>query len=131
MHVAVGVIINSEGDVLIAERPRHTYKGGLWEFPGGKVEPFESVRAALDRELKEEINIDVIAAEPWLIVEYDYHDRKVLLDTWRVLDYSGEPCGNEGQLIRWVPLSMLTQFQFPDGNRLIIENLIKIQPSKL
>lgn len=124
MHVAVGIIFNDQQEVLIAQRPLDKSKGGFFEFPGGKVEPHETVREALDRELNEEIAINVQTAEPWLTIEYDYNDRIVILDTWRVLSYTGTPCGNEGQLICWVKTSMLSQFTFPEGNRLIIEKLI-------
>lgn len=123
MHVAVGVIFNSEREVLIAKRPAHKYKGGLWEFPGGKVEVGETVFAALQRELNEEIGINIIYAEPWLQIQHDYQDRVVLLDTWIVTQFSGEPQGQEGQVIQWVKLADLSHFQFPDGNKVIIEKL--------
>ena len=70
MHVAVGVIVNEQQEILIAKRPDHQYKGGLWEFPGGKVEPGETVYNALLRELNEEVNIQVIHAESCLAQDY-------------------------------------------------------------
>src|SRR5579872_4050484 len=109
MHVAVGVIFNPQREVLIAKRPAHKYKGGLWEFPGGKVEAGEAVFAALQRELHEEIGIEIIHAHPWLQVEHDYQDRKVLLDTWIVTQFSGEPASQEGQVILWVNPNDLNQ----------------------
>lgn len=130
MHVAVGIIINPQGEVLIAKRPAHKYKGGLWEFPGGKLEPGETVFKALERELKEEIGIQIIAAAPWLQITHDYKDRNVLLDTWLITHYSGEPQGQEGQDIRWVKPALLNQFEFPDGNRAIIEKLKKTVTSE-
>jgi len=123
MHVAVGIIRNSAGKILIAQRPKNKYKGGLWEFPGGKVEAQENVFQALQRELKEELNIDVVAAEQWLQFQYDYSDRIVLLDTWKITEFFGVPQGAEGQLIRWVFSKDLPQFQFPEGNRFILERL--------
>lgn len=123
MHVAVGIIRNTLGEILIAQRPKHTYKGGLWEFPGGKVETNETVFQALQRELKEELNIEVITAESWLQSQHDYSDRVVLLDVWSVTTFSGTPQGAEGQLIRWVSHRELQQFQFPEGNHFILKSL--------
>ena len=126
MHVAVGIIFNAQREVLIAKRLAHQYKGGLWEFPGGKVEAGETVFAALQRELHEEIGVKIIHAEPWLKVPYDYQDRQVLLDTWLVTQLIGEPVGQEGQDILWVKPRDLNQFQFPDGNQPIIDKLLLI-----
>lgn len=123
MHVVVGIIQNAIGEILIAERPNHKYKGGLWEFPGGKVENNELAFDALQRELKEELNIHVISAVRWLEHQHDYSDRIVLLDTWTITAFSGTPEGAEGQLIRWVSPKDLQQFQFPEGNHFILEKL--------
>ncbi len=125
MHVAVGIIRQPTGEILIAKRPMDKYKGGLWEFPGGKVEADETVLQALTRELKEELGIEVLLAESWLQFEYDYKDRIVLLDTWIVTSYSGEPQGAEGQAIRWVLPHELSQYEFPAGNNVILAKLEK------
>lgn len=126
IHVAVGILINSAGDVLIAQRPAHTSSAGLWEFPGGKVELNENGFEALCRELHEEIGIKVTLADPWFQIQHTYPERTVLLDNWLVKEFTGEPYGAEGQLIRWVKPGELNQFQFPAGNRLIIEKLLKL-----
>jgi len=123
IHVVVGVIRNASGDILIAQRPEGKYKSGLWEFPGGKVEAGEMVFHALQRELKEELNIDVMTAESWLQHQYDYSDRSILLDTWKVITFSGVPEGAEGQAIRWVSPQDLQQFQFPEGSAFILERM--------
>lgn len=123
MHVVVGVMISAEGEVLIAQRPADKYKPGLWEFPGGKVEPGEGAFKALQRELHEEIDIQVESAVPWMQVKYDYGDRKVLLDTWRVTKFMGEPHGAEGQEVRWEKIENLIRYEFPAGNKLILERL--------
>lgn len=123
LHVAVGILQNAAGELLIAERPKQKYKGGLWEFPGGKVEPQETVFQALQRELQEELGIQVETAESWLQFEHDYGDRVVLLDVWRVKTFSGTPTGSEGQLIRWVALDRLSEYHFPDGNKAILAGL--------
>ena len=102
MQVVVGIIINSQQEIFIAKRPPDKYKGGLWEFPGGKVEAHETVLQALQRELKEEIDINVLAAEPWLITHYDYGDRFVVLNVWLVTQFAGQPSSKENQEISWV-----------------------------
>ncbi len=123
INVAVGVIFNAHSSVLIAQRPPGKSQSGLWEFPGGKVETNETVFQALQRELLEEIGIKVIAADAWLQLDYAYSDRKVLLHVWRVTQFLGEPVSQEDQLIRWVSLNELDQFQFLAGNRRILEAL--------
>jgi len=124
IHVAVGIITNHQGEVLIAQRPAHTtYGAGLWEFPGGKIEPQESIFTALQRELQEEIGIHILSAEPWFDLQHAYPNRTVHLHNWFVRQFSGEPYGAEGQVIRWVKASELCQYEFPEGNRLIIERL--------
>lgn len=126
IHVAVGIVINQQGEVLIAQRSTHSYGGGLWEFPGGKLEPNEDVFTALQREFQEEVGIQIVVAEQLLQVKHDYKDRIVLLDTWLVKKYLGEPHGAEGQAIRWVKPTDFPQYQFPDGNRAIIAKLQEI-----
>jgi 8-oxo-dGTP diphosphatase len=90
------------GRVLIAQRPAGKWQAGRWEFPGGKVEAGESERAALDRELEEELGIRVLAAELLGVFEHDYADRRVAIGLWLVTAYEGEPQGRDGQALRWV-----------------------------
>ena len=123
IHVAVGIIQNSEGLILIAKRPDHLHQGGLWEFPGGKLEPGESVKAALKRELAEELSITLLNAEPLLVLEHNYSDKLVLLDVWLVDSFDGKPLGNEGQEVRWVTQSDLKFYEFPQANIPILEKL--------
>ena len=84
IHVAVGAIRNGQGEFLLARRPEHLHQGGLWEFPGGKVETGETVEVALRRELQEELAITVGQATPLIKIRHDYGDKRVLLDVWRV-----------------------------------------------
>ncbi|MCH1493193.1 MAG: 8-oxo-dGTP diphosphatase MutT [Luminiphilus sp.] len=123
IHVAVGVIIDGRGRILIARRRDDLHQGGLWEFPGGKVENGESVTEALTRELQEELGIAVGETEPLLDVGHDYGDRHVLLDVHRVLHWEGQPRGVEGQPLAWVLPSALDDFQFPEANVPIAERL--------
>ncbi len=120
IHVAAAVIRSPGGLVLIAKRPLDKHQGGLWEFPGGKVEAGETVEAALARELQEELNIVVTKARPLIQVRHDYPDKQVLLDVWDVLAFSGEPHGAEGQPLAWVEPADLPNYRFPAANRPII-----------
>lgn len=106
--------------MLIARRAEHLHQGGLWEFPGGKVEEGESVRAALERELQEELGIRVSRARPLLKVSHDYPDKQVLLDVWEVSAFSGEAHGVEGQPLAWVSPRQLPDYAFPAANQPII-----------
>jgi 8-oxo-dGTP diphosphatase len=120
IHVAVAVIQNEAGAVLISRRPDHTHQGGLWEFPGGKVETSEPVEQALAREIHEELGLDVRKARPLIRVHHDYPDKKVLLDVWRITEYSGSPVGREHQAIQWVAAEELKACAFPVANYPII-----------
>jgi len=121
VHVAVGVVRNSEGDVLIARRPAQVHQGGLWEFPGGKVESGESQQSALQRELLEELGIDITRCRPLIRIQHHYPDKHVLLDVWLVEAFNGIPHGKENQPIEWCPPSELLSLPFPAANRPIIQ----------
>lgn len=120
VHVAVGVIIGNDGAILIAKRPDKTHQGGLWEFPGGKVEEGESLFDALSRELYEELAIETLDTEPLIKIRHDYGDKIVLLDVHKVTAFAGMAKGNEGQPIAWVAPENLHQYEFPAANRPII-----------
>jgi 8-oxo-dGTP diphosphatase len=121
LRVAVGVITNAAGEVLVARRHEHLHQGGLWEFPGGKVAAGESVLEALARELHEELGIRVEDAAPLLSIEHDYPERSVRLEVWHVLAFSGTAHGREGQPLRWLPVTALDPADFPAANAPIIE----------
>ena len=120
IHVAVAVIINAQGMVLISLRHTHLHQGGLWEFPGGKVEPNEDVYSALVRELREELGVTVQVARPLIRIPHVYPDKQVLLDVWQVTAFVGDPHGREGQSIRWVSPEQLVDYAFPAANRPIV-----------
>jgi 8-oxo-dGTP diphosphatase len=101
MHVMAGLLINADGRVLLAERPQGKHLGGFWEFPGGKVEPGELPLAALARELREELGIELRSAQPLIRVLWTYHDRRLLLDAWRVDRWDEAPQSLEGQALQW------------------------------
>ena len=123
VHVAVAVIENSSGDFLIARRPEHLHMGGYWEFPGGKVEAGETVFQALQREICEEVALDIHAAQPLLKIPFVYPDKKVLLDVWRVTQFSGEARACENQTLCWVAHQHLQDYAFPPANRAILTAL--------
>ncbi|GGU71383.1 hypothetical protein GCM10009504_30700 [Pseudomonas laurentiana] len=120
IHVAAAVIRGTDGRVLIARRADSQHQGGLWEFPGGKVEEGEAVQAALARELQEELGIVLSAARPLIKVKHDYPDKQVLLDVWEVSAFTGEPHGAEGQPLAWVAPRELAQYDFPAANQPIV-----------
>lgn len=108
--VAAGCLVNASGEVLIAQRPAGKIAAGQWEFPGGKIEPGERSEQALARELEEELGVRVRTARPLIRVRHDYSDRTVVLDTWLVSAYEGEPHGRENQAFAWVRPEHLGQY---------------------
>jgi 8-oxo-dGTP diphosphatase len=99
--VVAAVLQRPDGRFLLAQRPTGKAYAGYWEFPGGKVEDGETPAAALSRELHEELGIDVIAAYPWLIREFDYPHADVRLSFFRVRTWRGELQSREAQAFSW------------------------------
>ncbi|MCU7914431.1 MAG: Nudix family hydrolase [Candidatus Thiodiazotropha sp. (ex Gloverina cf. vestifex)] len=123
IHVAAAAILDNLGRVLISKRADHLHQGGLWEFPGGKVEAGETLRQALARELKEELDILPLEFKPLIRIKHDYGDRQVLLDFFRVTRFEGDAKGMEGQPLRWLqPKEMLANL-FPAADRPVITAL--------
>jgi 8-oxo-dGTP diphosphatase len=121
IRVAVGIVINPKGEVLLARRPIGAEYGGFWEFPGGKVEPDETVEEALVRELKEEIGIEVKGYQ-WLVqVMHQYPSKHVELNVWIINDFGGQPQGLEGQTLQWIMPAQLKDYSFLTANDAIIK----------
>jgi 8-oxo-dGTP diphosphatase len=120
--VVVGIIIR-DGQCFIAKRDFKLHMGGRWEFPGGKVESGETLNQALSRELHEEIGIEATDFTHFHTIHYQYNIKKVRLECFIVQSFQGEPHGKEGQETRWIMLSELAQYEFPDANRSLIEKL--------
>jgi 8-oxo-dGTP diphosphatase len=120
IHVAAGVIHNTKGQIFIAKRPDNAHQGGLWEFPGGKLEAGESVQTALIRELQEELGITATEFSPLIQIRHDYPDKSVLLDVWNITGFEGGAHGREGQPTLWVEPSRLDEFEFPAANGPIV-----------
>lgn len=101
IDVAVGILMKPNGDVLLGQRPDGKSYAGYWEFPGGKVEPGESILDALKREFVEELGIAVVSAEPWCGIEHVYPHAHVRLHFYISRDWRGEPQSLEGQAFAW------------------------------
>lgn len=124
VEVAVGVILR-DNQVFISKRADILHQGGKWEFPGGKREDHETIEQTLVRELKEEIDIEVLNQRPLMVIEHDYGDKQVRLDIRVVDSFIGDPNNREGQISRWIALDSLQDYQFPEANMPIIERLQK------
>ncbi|AZN31467.1 8-oxo-dGTP diphosphatase MutT [Pseudoalteromonas sp. Angola-31] len=122
VNVAVGVIKKNNA-IFICKRADEQHQGGLWEFPGGKVEAGESVFAALKRELSEEVGITIHSSSQLMVIEHDYGDKCVKLDIHVVSNFSGEAHGAEGQPSEWVAINELSNYDFPAANAEIIEKI--------
>jgi len=135
--VAVGILIDPQGRVLITRRAPQTHQGGLWEFPGGKVEPDEPVFDALVREFAEEVDLRILNAVPLQQIKHDYGDKHVFLDVWlsrqpsassnsSCVAYEGQARGKENQKIAWVNINDLDNYAFPEANKEIVEQIKKL-----
>lgn len=123
VHVAVAVIVNDANEVCISLRHKDAHQGSLWEFPGGKIEAQETVEQALAREIKEELDLDIKQSRPLIKINHKYQDKAVCLHVKKVLSYLGQAEGQEGQQVKWVPVTQLTDFDFPAANLPIINAL--------
>lgn len=121
--IGVAVIHNDQGEILIDRRRQSGLLGGLWEFPGGKVEPGESLEACIRREIQEELGIEIAVGEHLITVDHAYTHFKVTLNVHHCQYLSGEPQPIECDEVRWVTLSDLETYPFPKANVHIIEAL--------
>ena len=122
IQVAAAIII--QGDkVLIAKRPEGKHKAGYWEFPGGKIEECETAEQALIREILEELDIRLLTCEFYSSIEFEYPEKKVQLEFFKATEFSGVPKAMEGQLIKWVAINKLDNYQFPEANMPIVKAL--------
>jgi len=126
--VVAAALYDAHGRVLIAQRPRGKHQGGRWEFPGGKVGPGESESAALVRELREELGIEVSACRPFMRLKHDYPDRSVELSMWIVERFGGAPQGLDGQELRWVAPADLGHEDLLEADRPFTEALRHLPP---
>jgi 8-oxo-dGTP diphosphatase len=121
LKVAVAVICNKKQQILITQRPSHAAHGGMWEFPGGKLEEGELPTTALIREIKEEVSLDIIEYSYLGNVVHDYGSKTVDLSIFFVENYKGLAYCRESQTdLRWVSVVQLKDYQFPEANKKII-----------
>lgn len=123
VDVVVGLISDAGGRWLVNCRPAGKPLAGSWEFPGGKRRPGETPLAALERELHEELGIDVLEAEPVLQLAHDYPDKRVRLDVWRVVRYRGLVVAREAQPLRWVTAAECRGLALLEADWPIVERL--------
>lgn len=118
LAVAAALLVNSEGDILLAQRPEDKPFGGLWEFPGGKIEKGETPEAALVREMDEELGI-IIAVEdlsPFTFASHSYDTIHLLMPLYLCRHWDGIVTPKEGQDIVWVSPENLAQYRMPPAD---------------
>ena len=121
--IGVAVIWNERGQILIDRRRQEGLLGGLWEFPGGKLEPGETVEACIVREIQEELGIEISVGERLIAVEHTYTHFRVTLYVHHCRHLSGNPQPLECDEIRWVTLAEIEEYPFPKANIQIIDAL--------
>ncbi len=123
IHVVAGALFDASGRVLIAQRPRGRHMAGRWEFPGGKLGSGENRFDGLRRELEEELGITVESARPLIRLHHRYPDRRVLLDFWRVIAYTGTPQSRDSQALAWSTADDLPGHDLLEADRAIVTAL--------
>jgi len=119
------VLENHQGEILLAKRAQHKHLGGLWEFPGGKVEVGETQLQALIREIKEEIDFDLPSATPLITTTHSYDTFTLTLDVWYHRANHPEIHANENQPLQWVKKSELVLQNMPEADQPIIEAILQ------
>jgi 8-oxo-dGTP diphosphatase len=123
VRVAAAVLFDAMGRVLIARRPAGKHMAGYWEFPGGKLDGREAGEQALERELLEELGIELRRCHRLLQLRHHYADRAVELEVFVVDESHGEPVGLEGQALKWVSVAELSRQRLLPADRPIVEAL--------
>jgi 8-oxo-dGTP diphosphatase len=120
--VAAAALIDPDGRVLLARRPEGRAMAGLWEFPGGKVEPGETPEAALIRELREELGLDTQASclAPLTFASHAYPDFHLLMPLFACRRWQGTPAAREGQDLAWVRARDLARYEMPPADRPLV-----------
>ena len=121
--IGVAVIWNDQSKILIDRRRKEGPMGGLWEFPGGKIEPGETVEECIKREIQEELGIEIEVGSHLITIEYDYKQFSIILNVYHCRHLTGIPQPIECDEVRWVTLDELDQFSFPQANFQIIDLL--------
>ncbi len=127
VDVVVGLISDGAGRWLVNCRPPGTPLAGSWEFPGGKRNQDEAPLAALERELDEELGIEVVDAERVFELVHEYPDKRVRLDVWHVRRYRGEATAREGQPLRWITVGEFREIPLLEADWPIVERLAELE----
>jgi 8-oxo-dGTP diphosphatase len=122
--VVTAAVIERDGRLLVTERPKGVHLEGFWEFPGGKCEPGETLRACLGRELHEELGVQAVVGAELLATTHAYPERTVELHFIRC-ELTGDPVPRLGQEMRWVAVRDLGSLPFPPADRELIELLMR------
>lgn len=125
VHVVAGVIRDARGRILLARRTEGRELAGLWEFPGGKLEPGETPEQALARELREELGIEASVGRFLIDVRMPYPDKQLRLDVYLIEGYTGLPTGLEGQALAWAPLHKLADYPMPPADEPAVALLMR------
>ncbi|MEX0591102.1 MAG: (deoxy)nucleoside triphosphate pyrophosphohydrolase [Xanthobacteraceae bacterium] len=126
--VAACALVDVDGRVLVTRRPQGKTMAGLWEFPGGKVEPGELLEQSLIRELTEELGIDVTQAclAPLTFASHAYADFHLLMPLWVCRRWEGIVTAREGQELAWVRPQRLRDYPMPPADEPLIPHLIEL-----
>lgn len=124
LPVAAG-IVQAAGQVLLAQRKPSSHLGDSWEFPGGKIEPWESPASCLRREFREELGVDVEVLEPFTFTYFEYATQRVLLLFYFCRIVAGTPSPADCQAVAWFPLEALRSLPMPAADRPIVEALLE------
>ena len=119
-QIGVAVINNQQGQILIDRRKESGQMGGLWEFPGGKIEPGETVEECIQREIKEELDIEIAVGDRLITITHNYETFKVTLHIHDCQYISGKPQPLECEEILWVEPEQIDRYQFPAANSKIV-----------
>lgn len=122
----VAAMMVKDGQVLLGQRPEGSSLAGVWEFPGGKIEPGEDPKLALNRELKEELGIEAKIDELKLASSHNYGDVNIMLLMYQVNYWKGEPKNLHHSDLKWVEFKNVRDYPLPDANQKIVDQLFSV-----
>ena len=130
LQVVIGVIQRAGDEYLIQQRPQGKVCAGQWEFPGGKIEPGESPKHALARELEEELGIRVTSCQFLTLITHDYSHANVLLNVYLVDEFERTPRSGEGQVIVWNSIQVIREMDVLEAVHPVLAELEGINAGK-